>query len=138
VKIIIRLFLFSLLAVSYKGYCQKKGEFAIVLQAENTTKHSEEINPGATKTSHTGWNFGFGCQYERLLSKRSSGILGIKYRKALNDIYLPIPGGANFTDDAHFLVTESFLTIPIEYKYSFPFINISAGTSLDYFLSWKD
>ena len=125
-----------MLTISYEAYCQKKNEFAFVLQVENTAKHSEEINPGAIKTSHTGWNLGFGGQYERLFSKHSSGILGV--RKVLIDIYIPIATGANFTDYAHFLVAENFLTIPIAYKYNYSFVSISAGTTFDYFFSWKE
>lgn len=137
-KIIAKFFLFSLLTISYAAYCQKKNEFGIVLQGENTARHSEEINPGATKNSHTDWRPGFGAQYERILGKHSSAILGVKYRSAINDIYIAVPTIVNFTDYAHFLVKENFLTMPVQYKYSFSFVSISAGTSLDYFLSWKD
>ena len=138
-KIIITLFfLLFLFSFFHEGYCQKKNEFGISLQLENTTKHSEEISPGTTKTAHTGWNLSFGGVYERAFSRESSVILGIKYRKALFDIFVPVPAGANFSTYAHFLVEENFLTIPIQYKHNFQIISISAGTSLDYFLSWED
>jgi hypothetical protein len=136
-KIISTLLLLSLLASTNDGSCQKKNELAITLQAENITKRSEGINPGAIKNAHPDWSFSFGGVYERMFSNHSSGVIGVKFRKALNDIFIPVPAGANLTDYVHFLVAENFLTVPFLYKYNSNLINISAGTSFDYFLSWK-
>src|SRR6266498_1285167 len=89
-RIILKLLVISVIASPNNGYCQNKNEFAITLQAENITNHSKQINPGAIKNSHPAWNISFGGVYERFFSKHSSGVFGMKYRKALNDVYIPV------------------------------------------------
>jgi hypothetical protein len=120
-----------------KAYCQRKNEVGVSLQLEKTAYHMENVEPGATKTTQADWNFSFGVLYEWNFSKHPGCQVGLKYRRAINDISIPVPSGANSSTHVHYFISENFLSLPVQYKYNSRVINFSAGMSLDYFLSWK-
>jgi hypothetical protein len=121
-----------------KTYCQGKNEAGISFQIEKMPRLMEDIGPGATKTAQTKLTFSFGAWYERIFSKHSSGETGLKYRQAINEIIIPVPAAPNNVAFVHYFIIEKFLSLPVLYKYSSRIINLSAGPSLDYFLSWKE
>ncbi|TKK64047.1 hypothetical protein FC093_23405 [Ilyomonas limi] len=120
-----------------KIYCQQKDQIGINVQIGKTPQQIENISSGAIKTTHGNLKFGFGILYEKTFSKHSGCEIELKYRHATNDLALALLLGTNNINWVHYNISENFLSVPITYKYRSKILNVSAGPSLDYFLSWK-
>jgi hypothetical protein len=120
-----------------KAYCQKTNQIGINFQLEETPIQAESINPGVTKATHNNLNLGFGAMYEVAYNKHSSTEIGLKYRHAINSLKVAIATAPGNIDFLHFDVIENYISLPILYKYNTRIFTISAGPSLDYFLSWN-
>lgn len=72
--------------------------------------------------------------YEKQLSEHSGFEIGFSQRSA--DQY--IDGLIAFNTLQTFHVMESYVTIPLLYKFYSDIVNISTGLGFDYFVGWKD
>ncbi|MDA3927383.1 MAG: hypothetical protein PF541_00365 [Prolixibacteraceae bacterium] len=75
---------------------------------------------------------GFGLNLTRSFSKRSSLEVGVYYRNYIE--------GMRFyamNKNYQINILESYLSIPITYRFSFKYFYVSGGPSFDTFLNWK-
>ena len=89
---------------------------------------NSEIKNG--ETMHSGVAF----SYENRLSNHNGFEIGINQRSA--DRYITIPVGDGTYQTSH--IMESYLSMPVTYKFYSNIVNLSTGLSLDYFVGWKD
>ena len=76
-----------------------------------------------------------GITYERGLSKRGSLEFGLFYRTNQQDIYLSIDG-PNFSISEWSRVSEGFVSIPVLYRISTRFVQVSLGSQVEIFSTW--
>jgi len=117
------LFLFSILFFPFsQGFAQEKvsNKMGILLAGQSM---EYDFNPIA------------GITYERGLSRRGSLEFGLFYRTNQQDIYLSIDG-PNFSIGEWTRVSEGFVSIPILYRISTRFAQISLGPQVEIFSTW--
>ena len=76
-----------------------------------------------------------GITYERGLSKRGSLEFGLFYRTNQQDIYLSIDV-PNFSIGEWTRVSEGFVSIPVLYRISTRFVQVSLGSQVEIFSTW--
>jgi hypothetical protein len=106
-------------------------------QLDYQTKSMVDWNYATTKTYQAAAISSFGIVYERLLSKKTGIEIEIKYQSSPNQYTFLVPGGGNLTDQVIVPGKESFLSMPILFKYRTNILNVSLGPTLEYFLGWK-
>lgn len=75
---------------------------------------------------------GFGLNLTRSISDKSSIEVGAYYRNYIEEMYFYVLG--TYYD---LNILENNLSIPILYRYSSKYFYVSAGSTFDTFLSWK-
>ncbi|MBK6936173.1 MAG: hypothetical protein IPH18_04280 [Chitinophagaceae bacterium] len=83
----------------------------------------------------------FGISFEKYISKKNSLETGILYRSCVDTglKYYFFP--TNWMNDRYtvtYSVKQSFLSIPLFYTRHTKILDISAGTTVDFFLNWKE
>lgn len=120
-----------------RTYSQNKNTIGLDFQLEYQTKTNVDWNYATTKTYQASAMAVYGIVYERLLSKNTGIEVEIKYQTSPNEYSFLVPGGVNSTDQVKVSGKESFLSMPILFRYRTKILNISLGPTLDYFLNWK-
>ena len=78
----------------------------------------------------------YGVTYENQLSKHSGFEIDLIYRSSVNYFVYNAPASGIFNVNEK--IRESFISLPLLYKYYNDFVNISVGLSLNSFVGWKD
>lgn len=90
------------------------------------------VNVAGVLSTGSSLNLGFGVAYEEQLVKHHGYEFGINLRSLNREAYLTI-GGSSWD----FNIRESYLNLPISYKFYSNVINFTTGISFDAFLGGK-
>lgn len=119
------------------AFAQHKYEVGLSMGMQRTTAHYEEHDHSASSFTRTVWLTHPGLAFEMRFSRRSGVGVGMNFRKAKRLAYIAIPTPPNSVEWVEFDVTEKFLSFPLTYKYTSKLFSLSAGITVDHFLSWK-
>jgi hypothetical protein len=120
-----------------EAYSQNKNKFGLDFQLEYQTNSVVDWKYATNKTYQASTISSFGIVYERLLSQNSGIEFEIKYQSSPNEYTFYVPGGSNLTVQVNVSGRESFLSIPILFRYNTNILNVSLGPTFEYFLSWE-
>lgn len=93
------------------------------------------VSLNSERKEHANVRLGFGVLYEYQLSKQHGFEIDLNYRSKNEKMWLPISISNN--NEQLFEIRESYLTMPVLYKFYSNVINVSTGITFDYFIGWN-
>ena len=122
-----------------RAYCQQKNKIGLSFQLERVSSNLIEINSfGASKTSQSKISLVPALTYERKITRKSSVEIELKYRYGIiSNIVLPPTENQtfmNYFSEHPYSIKESFISVPILYKFNSSIINFSVGPTIEYLL----
>lgn len=94
------------------------------------------VNINLEKEGNANLKPGFGLIYEYQLANHHGFEIDLNYRSKNEKMWLPISISNN--DEQLFEIRESYLTMPVLYKFYSNVINVSTGITFDYFIGWNN
>ena len=88
------------------------------------------------ETSANTFRPSLGVNYEQQFTRRSGMETGILYRNYIQNLLVTFssPSGTN---SSSIRISESYLSIPVLYKFHTSIVDVAAGPSFEFYLGWR-
>jgi hypothetical protein len=121
--------------ISFHADAQSKNELGLSMHLERSPEVTTKIPPGAYKITKGRPESIFALSYERLFTRHSGLALEVKFRKSRNELQIPLASGASNIQVLYQTAVENIISLPLMYRYHSCIVNISAGPTVEYFIS---